>query len=151
MTGTATGPHLHFGVYYVSGAGPVDPYGWSGSYPDPYAKDLGDLWLTGSPRYPQVQMPSVTVSAATRVDDPYSIDVTWSSPGDMAFTIYAVTRDGVETTWIERRGNGSATFHGRPGQGYWFWATAASGLGWTDSAGSPVIVLPHRSPGAIAA
>jgi len=151
MTGTATGPHLHFGVYHVNGGGPVDPYGWSAGGADPWPKDVGDLWLTGSPRYASVQLPSVTISAATQVADPYAIDVTWSSPGTMTFTIYAVTMDGVEHAWIGRRGNGAATFHGRVGESYWFWATAVSGLGWTDAAGSPVVVLPHRSPGAIAA
>jgi murein DD-endopeptidase MepM/ murein hydrolase activator NlpD len=151
MTGTATGPHLHFGVYHVNGGGPVDPYGWSGPGNDPWSRDVGNLWLTGSPRYATVQMPSVSVTAATQVGDPNNIDVSWSSPGDMSFTIYVVTRHGTERAWIGHRGNGSATFAGKPGENYWFWVTASSDLGWTDGAGSAVVTLPHMSHGAVTA
>jgi murein DD-endopeptidase MepM/ murein hydrolase activator NlpD len=151
MTGTATGPHLHFGVYHVNGDGPVDPYGWSGPGDDPWSRDLGDLWLTGSPRYPNIQMPSVSLTASTTVDDPFSISVSWSSPGDMNFTIYVVTRQGAMSRWIGQRGNGSAVFNGKPGENYWFWASASSDLGWTDGGGSAVIDLPHVSHGAVAA
>jgi murein DD-endopeptidase MepM/ murein hydrolase activator NlpD len=151
MTGTATGPHLHFGVYHLNGGGPVDPYGWSGAGADPWARDVGNLWLTGSPRYAPVQLPSVSVAAATQADDPDNIDVSWSSPGDMSFAIYVVTRGGTEHAWIAHRGNGSATFAGKPGETYWFWATATSDLGWFDGGGSAVIILPHTSHGAVTA
>ena len=151
MTGTATGPHLHFGVYHLNGDGPVDPYGWSGLGSDPWSRDMGDLWLTGSPRYPNVQMPSVTLSAQTQLDNPFAIDVRWSSPGTMNFNIYYVDRNGVERQWGTSRGNGAATLYAKPGQGYWFWATATSDLGWTDGAGSAVVKLPHLSHGAVAA
>jgi len=68
----------------------------------------------------------------------------------MSFTVYVVTRHGTERTWIGHRGNGAATFAGKPGENYWFWATASSDLGWTDGAGSVVITLPHVSHGAVA-
>lgn len=151
MSGTATGPHLHFGVYHVDGSGAVDPYGWSGPGADPWPRDVGDLWLGGSPRYAPIQLPSVSVSAATEVDNPYAIDVSWSSPGAMSFTIYYVTQHGTERQWVTPRGNGTAVFQGKPGQTYWFWASATSGLGWTDASGSPVVTLPHPSRGAVAA
>ena len=149
MTGTATGPHLHFGVYHMNGGGPVDPYGWGGSYPDPWSKDAGDLWLGGSPRFAPVQLPSVTVSATPREGDPSVVDVWWSSPGTMSFTVYLVTQDGRRTTWTSSRGNGSATFQGKRGQSYWFWVTARSDLGWTDGAGSDVVGVPRLSHGAL--
>lgn len=151
MTGTATGPHLHFGVYHINGDGPVDPYGWSGQGSDPWSRDMGDLWLTGSPRYANVQMPNVTLSAQTQADNPFAIDVNWSSPGTMDFTIYYVDADGIERQWGTSHGNGAATLYAKPGQSYWFWATATSDLGWTDGGGSPVIKLPHLSHGAAAA
>ena len=147
MTGTATGPHLHFGVYRMNGGGPVDPYGWGGSFPDPWTKDAGDLWLTGSPRYAPIQMPSVTLGASSPADNPTTISVSWSSPGDMAFTIYYITQDGVSRRWTSGQGNASATFQGRPGQRYWFWAVARSDLGWVDAAGSAVIQLPRKNHG----
>ena len=151
MSGTATGPHLHFGVYHLDGSGAVDPYGWSGPGTDPWSRDVGDLWLGGSPRYAPIQMPSVSVSAATEVDNPSAVDVSWSSPGNMSFTVYYVTQHGTERQWLTPRGNGTAVFSGKPGQTYWFWASATSSLGWTDASGSPVVTLPHPSRGAVAA
>jgi len=148
MTGTATGPHLHFGVYRTNcNSCPVDPYGWSGSGADPYPGDAGDLWLSGSPRFASIQLPSVTLSAASQLDNPTAIDVSWSSPGSVSFVVYVVTEDGARRTWTNTHGNGSATFHGKPGQRYWFWASATSDLGWTDAGGSAVVQVAHLNHG----
>jgi len=143
MTGSATGPHLHFGVYYLSGAGPIDPYGWSGSFPDPYSKDIGDLWLTGSPRYPDIALPKVTVTATQDENDPSAIDVAWSSPGAVTrFEVSIVKQDGEMTAWTSSVGAGSATFHAKPDQSFWFWASVKTDLGWTDASSSAVIQIP---------
>jgi murein DD-endopeptidase MepM/ murein hydrolase activator NlpD len=149
MTGTATGPHLHFGVYNIHRSQtPVDPYGWSGSYPDPYAWDQGDLWLTGSPRFADVPMPQVSVSTTVGPDDPAAITVAWSSPGaGDRFTTYVVFEDGSMRPLIQNSGAGSAVFHGRAGQMYWFWTSVTTNLGWTDQAGSPLVVVPVLNHG----
>jgi murein DD-endopeptidase MepM/ murein hydrolase activator NlpD len=149
MTGTATGPHLHFGVYNIHRSQtPVDPYGWSGSYPDPYTWDQGDLWLTGSPRFAGITLPSVTVNAVPDPDDPTAIDVSWSSPGSgNRYNVYSVSQDGTMKLWSSNVGAGSAVFHGNHGQSYWFWASVTTGLGWTDASGSPVVAVPAINHG----
>lgn len=45
-SGCSTGPHLHFGVQYRGRT--VDPYGWCGAQPDPWAQRAGgavSVWL----------------------------------------------------------------------------------------------------------
>lgn len=149
MTGTATGPHLHFGVYHTNGTGPVDPYGWGGSYADPWTRDVGNLWLGGSPRFAQVQRPSVTVSAVSESDNPANIDVEWRSPGTNSFTVYVVDQYGRRDVWTTTSGNASATYHGKAGRSYWFWVDAVSDLGWEDAGGSGVIQVPIPGHGVL--
>ncbi|MDQ6878767.1 MAG: hypothetical protein M3082_13985, partial [Candidatus Dormibacteraeota bacterium] len=112
------------------------------SYPDPYSKDLGDLWIGGSPRYADIPMPKVAMNAASDPHDSTAIDVSWSSPGAAdVFVVYAVGPDGSFTNWTGRVPAGSAIFHGRPGKAYWFWATVSTDLGWKDANGSQVVRL----------
>jgi murein DD-endopeptidase MepM/ murein hydrolase activator NlpD len=149
MTGTATGPHLHFGVYDLHRSQtPIDPYGWSGSYPDPYQWDRGDLWLSGSPRFADVPLPSVSASATLDAKDVNSIDVAWSSPGGgNNFKVEVVSRDGQMKPWLTQVSAGSAVFHGRPNQTYWFWVSVVTDLGWTDAAGSGSVQTPTLKHG----
>jgi hypothetical protein len=149
MTGNATGPHLHFGVYYINGNGPVDPYGWTASTPDPYSKDLGDLWLSGSPRFAGIPMPQVTVNAAIDANDPSSLDVSWSSPGqDNVYVVSAFGPDGAMRVINGGTRAKSQIFHGVRGLSYWFWVTVKTNLGWTDANASPFVGIPRMSSGA---
>ena len=66
-----------------------------------------------------------------------------------SFTVYAVDQFGSRFAWTTSSGNGSATFRGRPGHAYWFWASATSDLGWTGGAGSAVVDVPVPGHGAL--
>lgn len=48
-TGASTGPHLHFGTYYLPNWLATDPFGWYGDYADPNVVPDGYLWVS-SPR-----------------------------------------------------------------------------------------------------
>jgi murein DD-endopeptidase MepM/ murein hydrolase activator NlpD len=147
MTGTATGPHLHFGVYYEDGRGPVDPYGWAGAGPDPWNRDLGNLWLGGSPRFANVPLPQVGVAVGRDPHDPTVISVSWHSPGaGNVYQVQYVTQDGAMGDLITSNVAGTAWFTGEPGQTYWFWVTVRTILGWTDANSSPSITLPGYEP-----
>jgi hypothetical protein len=47
--------------------------------------------------------------------------------------------------WIGPTAAGSAVFHGRRGEYYWFWVTATTNLGWTDANSSPSIQVPTKT------
>ncbi len=49
-TGSSTGPHLHFGTYYLNNVAwqPTDPFGWEGNYSDPNTVADNYLWV-GNP------------------------------------------------------------------------------------------------------
>jgi murein DD-endopeptidase MepM/ murein hydrolase activator NlpD len=51
-TGRSTGPHLHFGLYITGTWTAIDPWGWTGSFPDPWPSDSGDYWVGGNPQDP---------------------------------------------------------------------------------------------------
>ncbi len=148
MTGTATGPHLHFGVYHINGGGPIDPYGWAGSFADPYPKDVGDLWITGSPRFANVAMPHVSVNATADPANPSAITVSWSSPGaGNVYYVNYVLQNGTMAGWTGPVGAGSAVFQGKPSQSYWFWVTVRTNLGWADANASPTVTVPSVDHG----
>jgi hypothetical protein len=45
-TGSSTGPHLHMATYYLPSWQVTDPFGWTGSYPDPNPVPDRYLWLS---------------------------------------------------------------------------------------------------------
>ena len=148
MTGTATGPHLHFGVYHPYGGGPVDPYGWAGAIPDPYSKDAGNLWLSGSPRYAAVALPNVAVTAVADLVDRTRIHVSWSSPGGGdVFDVSYVRQDGTMVSWLGNTRTGAADFRGVLGQSYWFWVSVTTNLGWSDANASETVRVARLDQG----
>ena len=71
-TGSATGPHLHFSVFQMPNWLPMDPFGWSGTKPDPNFVPDYYVWV-GDPAAP-TQAPNLgggtpPPSNATVVDD----------------------------------------------------------------------------------
>jgi murein DD-endopeptidase MepM/ murein hydrolase activator NlpD len=83
-TGSSTGPHLHFGTYYLNDVAwqPTDPFGWEGNYPDPNTVVDNYLWVSNpaaNGTVPDLNANgSATSPGATLVDDG---DKGWSSTG----------------------------------------------------------------------
>ena len=138
-TGSSTGEHLHWGVYKKQGLVPIDPYGWSGDFPDPWPQDIGNLWLGGGPRFAPVPQPRVSITALP-ADIQDQMTVSWTSGAAGSIDIDVVDGVGVRS-WLHSAGAGQAVFQGTPGHSYWFLATLHDPLGWADSAGSGTIVL----------
>jgi hypothetical protein len=85
----------------------------------------------------------VSVTATQDPNDLNSTDVSWSSPGvGNRFQVDVVLQDGRMKSWLTNVGAGSAVFHGRSHQSYWFWASVTTDLGWTDAAGSISVKTP---------
>ena len=140
-TGASTGEHLHWGVYKVTAAGrvPVDPYGWSGSQSDPYSEDIGNLWLGGAPRFPDVVTPAVDVQAQASAAQVDLIDVSWGNAGGGKFDVQVV--DGTQARpWLSGVSAGSASFQGVPGHSYWFLVTVHDGLGRSADGSSGTVL-----------
>jgi murein DD-endopeptidase MepM/ murein hydrolase activator NlpD len=132
-TGVSTGEHLHFGVYRDRPRLAVDPYGWSGSDPDPWPNNAGNLWQGGAPRFPPVVLPAVAVTAAAVENVPGALDVSWSSPSGGLFDVEVVEDAGRMVSWLQSVAAGSARFQGRPGHSYAFVAMVRTDLGWTGA------------------
>jgi murein DD-endopeptidase MepM/ murein hydrolase activator NlpD len=135
-TGVSTGEHLHFGVYRDRPRLPVDPYGWSGSGPDPWPNDAGNLWQGGAPRFPPVSLPSVVVMAAAVEAEPGAVDVAWTNQGGGTFDVEVSEDGGRMSPWLSSVPAGSSRFKGRPGHGYAFVAVVRTDLGWTAAGAS---------------
>jgi murein DD-endopeptidase MepM/ murein hydrolase activator NlpD len=84
-TGSSTGPHLHYSVYYLPNWYATDPFGWSGNYPDPNI--VPDYYLFVSNPATNNTVPDLSGNGskiypgATMVDDGTS---DWSSTGSWA-------------------------------------------------------------------
>jgi hypothetical protein len=140
-TGSSSGEHLHFGVYRTAGMVPVDPYGWQAAGADPWDHDAGDLWLGGTPRFPQIPVPSVAVSAGYDANTDGALDVSWSSPGGGTFDVSVIADDQPAQGWLSGQPQGSAVFNGQTGHSYWFLVTVRSPLGLTAAGMSDTLAL----------
>ena len=115
-TGSSTGPHLHFGTYYLPQWYATDPFGWTGNYADPNIVPDNYLWVSNpgsSYSAPDLSKNgSAIYPGAALVDDGAS---GWSSTGNWATATsstdingnlhYAATTSGSATataTWQPR-------------------------------------------------
>ncbi|HEX6347808.1 MAG TPA: peptidoglycan DD-metalloendopeptidase family protein [Candidatus Dormibacteraeota bacterium] len=128
-TGASTGPHLHFGLYLTQPWTAIDPWGWSGGYPDPWPSDSGDLWITGNPQNPVPWAPQ-NVSAVAGVG---SATVNWTAPsfdGGSGVSSYTVTASSSGPSVTVSGSQTSTVVTGLvPGTLYTFTVTASNGVG----------------------
>jgi murein DD-endopeptidase MepM/ murein hydrolase activator NlpD len=144
-TGNSTGPHLHFGLYITSSWTAIDPWGWTGSGPDPWgAFDSGDYWITGNPHNFGPSAPS----AATAAAGIGSAWVSWTPPasdGGSSITSYTVTSSPGRLTATVAAGSTSAVVGGlSAGTSYSFTVTAGNAQGMGRPSGASNAVVPLR-------
>jgi murein DD-endopeptidase MepM/ murein hydrolase activator NlpD len=146
-SGNSTGPHLHFGLYITNPWTAIDPWGWSGSGPDPWPADSGDYWLTGDPQDPLPSAPTSVIAAGEKG----LVRVSWNPPsydGGSPVTSYAVTSSPGGVSVTVGGGATSAQVSGlRPGITYSFTVSAvnAAGGGPASAASNGVVPAPDGS------
>ena len=147
-TGASTGEHLHFGVYHHATWSPIDPFGWSGPGKDPWAEDVGNLWLNGAAKSPVLDLPKVAAKADATGDAGTDLAVSWTSPGPgVSYEVTQYRDDQLGTTLLAGTSATSTIVHGEPGHSYWFLVTALTALGESDSnATSTITVFGAGSP-----
>jgi murein DD-endopeptidase MepM/ murein hydrolase activator NlpD len=140
-TGCSTGPHLHFGVYITSSWTAVDPWGWSGAPgADPWPSDPGNLWLTGTARFPVPTAPTNVTAIAGNV----SAMVNWTPPdfnGGTAIQGYTVAATPGNLS-VNVGGSATSAVVGglTNGTSYTFTVTASNGIANAMSAASNAVV-----------
>lgn len=141
-TGSATGEHLHFGVYHHATWVPVDPFGWSGRGADPWPDDAGNLWLGGAARPPAITLPKVTAAAGTTGPDDSEIAVSWSSPGPgVTYDVSEYADGGGSSPILAGSSATSTTVQGQAGHSYWFLVSARTALGEVDANATPTVTV----------
>lgn len=146
-TGCSSGPHLHFGVYVTSSWNAIDPFGWEGSYTDPWPYDQGDLWLTGNPANPLPSAPgNLTATAGTQ-----SAALVWSAPpfdGGSPISNYTVTSSPGGLTATVPGTQLTAVVNGlTPGTPYTFTVVAVNGVGASSASNQSNSIVPLSTPG----
>jgi hypothetical protein len=149
-TGASTGPHLHFGVYVTNTWAAIDPWGWSGNYPDPLPDDVGNLWFTGNPQDPVPWAPTGVIASG----GDGSASVSWNPPnfdGGSGVSSYTVTASPGGSSVTVPGSSTSAVIGGLSNlAAYTFTVVANTPMGSSPpSAPSAAVALKPQPPGIV--
>ena len=114
-TGASTGPHLHFGTYYLPNWNATDPFGWTGNYTDPNVVPDNYLWVSDpgtSNSIPDLSNNGNAIyPGATLVDDG---GAGWSSTGHWNIATSSTDIQGDLHWTATTSGNATATATWQP-------------------------------------